>query len=288
MESCQNLVGMVRSAVHCHGRVVQIQQVARDTYRCRIECPEVARQIHPGQFFMLRDPRITDPLLGRPFALLDTYENADGQLAGIDFGFVVVGKMTKLMTSWAVGDSVELWGPLGNGFPIADARRLFLIGGGIGITPFRAVAQEALGLKNYSRIAGSPLKDVTVLYGARSREHLGFEDDFNLPGATTLISTDDGSCGHSGFVTQLLEQAYDSATPPDAIFCCGPEPMMAAVSKVAAPHGTPCWLSLETPMACGIGICFSCVTKVRMDDGNWDYRRTCVEGPVFLSDNLCL
>ncbi len=288
MEACQSLVGMVPTAVQKVGRVREVEQVARGTYRVRVECPELARQIIPGQFFMVRDPRVTDPLLGRPFALLDTYDDSAGQPAGIDFGFVTVGKMTNLMAQWSVGDPVELWGPLGNGFPVPDSRRLFLVAGGIGQTPFRAVAREALKLHSFGRNVTQPPSGVTLCYGARTKEHLAFLDWFQLPNLNVQISTDDGSFGRKGYVSQLLDAAYETDAPPEAIYCCGPEPMMAAVAKVAAQRGTPCWLSLETPMACGFGICFSCVTRVRMDDGSWDYRRTCVEGPIFEAEKLCL
>ena len=290
MESCPEMTGLVPSAVHLIGRVVEQEQLARDTYRVRVECPALARQIVPGQFFMVRDPRVCDPLLGRPFALLDVYADQSGQPAGVDFGYVSVGKMTRLMTSWTAGDPCEIWGPLGNGFPVPDGRRLFLVAGGIGQTPFRAVACEALGLHTYgtgSREIATRPSGLTLCYGARSKEHLAALDWFELPGLEVRIATDDGSAGHHGYVTELLKQAFASNEPPEAIYCCGPEPMMAAVAKIAEAQATACWLSLESPMACGFGICFSCVTKVRQDDGSWDYRRTCVEGPVFPAEKLC-
>ncbi|MEX2561178.1 MAG: dihydroorotate dehydrogenase electron transfer subunit, partial [Pirellulales bacterium] len=101
-----------------------------------------------------------------------------------------------------------------------------------------------------------------------------------------LTSTDDGSAGRPGLVTALLEEELSRGervqpgTRPHVV-CCGPEPMMAAVATIARRAGLPCQVSLETPMACGIGICFSCVAKVRDAQGGWDYRRTCVEGPIF-------
>lgn len=292
MTETHGMAGLVPTAAHLRGRVIEQEQLAKDTFRLRIECPGIARQIVPGQFFMIRDPRVTDPMLGRPFALLDVYCDAGGEPAGIDFGYLVVGKMTQLMTSWATGDEVELWGPLGNGFPTTDGKRLFLVAGGIGQTPFRAVAREALGFHRYGtgeRPAAVRPKSLTMCYGVRSQSYLAALDWFtHLDGLDVRIATDDGSYGHCGYVTDLLNQSYESAEPPEAIYCCGPEPMMVAVAKIAAARGTPCWLSLESPMACGFGICFSCVTKVRQDDGSWDYRRTCVEGPVFPADKLCL
>lgn len=291
MTECHGLAGLVPTAIQSTGKVVEHEQMARDTWRLRIECPEIARQILPGQFFMVRDPRMTDPMLGRPFALLDTWEDASGEPAGVDFGYLVVGKMTELMTSWRVGDECEIWGPLGNGFPLPEGvEKLALVAGGIGQTPFLAVAREALGLKTYgdpTRKLANPPKSVSLSYGVRSREFLAGLDLFEMAGLSVEIATDDGSSGHDGFVTELLVERM-AESPPDAIFCCGPEPMMSAVSVIAQASGVDCWLSLETPMACGFGICFSCVTPVRMDDGSWDYRRTCVEGPVFPAEALSL
>ena len=100
------------------------------------------------------------------------------------------------------------------------------------------------------------------------------------------IATDDGSSGHRGFVTELLQELLDETSPPAAVYCCGPEPLMHAVARLTDAANVPCWLSLETPMACGFGACFSCVTKVKQDDGSWDYRRVCVEGPVFPARQL--
>ena len=291
MEQCHGLAGIVPSAVQQTARIVEQEHLATDTLRIRIECPEIARQIVPGQFFMLRDPRVTDPMLGRPFALLDTWADATGQPMGVDFGYTAIGKMTNLMTTWRAGDSCEIWGPLGNGFPVADSARLFCVAGGIGQTPFLALAREALGLSSYGdppRAVVRQPESVTLCYGVRSKDYLAAVDLFRETGTDVRISTDDGSAGHHGFVTDLLSDAIVSDAAPDTVFCCGPEPMMAAVARICADSSIPCWLSLETPMACGFGICFSCVTPVRMDDGSTDYRRTCVEGPVFPAEKLCL
>src|SRR5207248_9084748 len=101
-------------------------------------------------------------------------------------------------------------------------------------------------------------------------------DDFRSAGATVHLASDDGSLGFHGFVTQLVEQHE----PPQQLVGCGPEPMLKALAALARRWQVPCLLSLETPMACGLGICFSCVTKVKTADG-WDYRRVCVDGPIF-------
>lgn len=288
--SSHAMPGMVTTARHQIVTVVEQEEMARDTYRLRLHCPDIARQILPGQFFMIRIPGRPDPLLGRPFALFDTYEE-QGEPVGLDFGYVVIGKMTNLMKSWKPGDEVELWGPLGNGFPKPGDGSLMMVAGGIGQTPFLAVAQEALGLKQYGhpqrKLVTLPDK-VTMCYGARSKDYLAGVDRFDLPGLEMKVSTDDGSEGHHGYVSDLLLQAIESGNAPDRVYCCGPEPMMKVVQTICEQHHISSWLSLETPMACGFGACFSCVTKVKEANGEWDYRRTCVEGPVFSGAELLL
>ena len=284
------LPGFVRTARQAIVPVVEQVQLARDTYRLRLEAPEAARLVIPGQFFMIRAPGVTEPLLGRPFALYDTWLDTSGAPAGIDIAYLVIGRMTALMTSWKRGDQVELWGPLGNGFPMATASRLVLVAGGIGNTPFPAVAREALGARRYGERKMARLlapERITFCYGVRTSEYFSGLDDFTALGIDVRLATDDGSRGRRGFVTALVEELLaEPATGATHIYCCGPEPMMHGVAQLAARHDVPCWLSLETPMACGFGACFSCVTRVKVPDGTWDYRRTCVEGPIFQAEQL--
>ncbi len=271
-------------------RVLSQRQLARDTYALALETPELAAAIVPGQFFMVRAADSVDPLLGRPFALYDTVMDGDRPI-GVEFGYTVVGKLTGLMPAWRPGELVEIWGPLGNGFPVPSAEHLMFVAGGIGQTPFLAVAREALGLRQYGRpprIVGRRPRKLTGCYGVRSIDYLAGRDDFALPGLELRLATDDGSHGHHGFVTDLLADALKSSDRPDCVYCCGPEPMMHAAARLCSAADVPCWLSLETPMACGFGACFSCVTPVRMENGDWDYRRTCIEGPVFPADRLVL
>ena len=278
------LPGLVPTALQQIATVVEHESMARNTWRIRLRCPNIARQILPGQFVMVRIPDRCDPLLGRPFALYDVYADGAGQPDCIEFGYVVVGKMTSLLESLVEGDRVELWGPLGNGFPIPPSGHLVIAAGGIGQTPFLAVIREALQRRVYGipgRVVAQTPSRITLCYGVRRVEYLAGVDAFRSEGIDVRIATDDGSAGHHGFVTDLLKPLFLAAEPPAVVYCCGPEPMMHAVSKMSVAANIPTWLSLETPMACGFGACFSCVTKIRQGDGTWDYRRVCVEGPVF-------
>ncbi len=299
--------------------VIENVPLARDTFRVRIACPELARRIVPGQFVMLRLAGCDDPLLGRPLALYDTVLSDGGEPIGIDIVYLVMGKMTSRLAQYRTGQMLDIWGPLGNGFSPhvgrisnpsdlgrignpsylepdsnpSSTHHLIMVAGGIGQTPFMAVAREHLGLRQYGdpprrvEIAGK----VTLCYGVRRAEYLAGVEDFRALGIDVRLSTDDGSAGRHGFVTELLrdvlkESAADVTGKHCRIVCCGPEKMMEAVAHIAREAAVPCQVSLETPMACGIGICFSCVTKVRQPGGDWDYRRTCVEGPVFDAEQI--
>lgn len=275
---------MTASAVHVmHAPVVECLRLARDTFRLRIACPEIASRIRPGQFVMLRLPRRTDPLLGRAFALYDT----DG--SHLDLVFLIVGKMTRLMARLTPGDEVEVWGPLGNGFPdYSGMEHLLIVAGGIGQTPFPALIRRVLGQHAYGGDAVKrEVEQVTVYYGVRTADLLAGVLDFEARGAAVQVTTDDGSAGFRGWVTDLLERDLASGrlSGRTQIVGCGPEPMLEALARLAQRFQLPCDLSLETPMACGIGICFGCAVKVATTEG-WDYRRTCVDGPVFRASAL--
>jgi len=264
--------------VHAAAPVRENVLLARQTYRIRLHCPELARAIRPGQFVMIRLPGHNDPLLGRPFALYDTVLDDAGQPIAIDVVYLVVGKLTGLLATVRPGDRVEVWGPLGNGFPdFHHLDHIALVAGGIGQTPFLAHVRDLLGTRGYGgRPPRRMAQRVSLYYGVRTADLAAGVEDFRAAGATVHLASDDGSLGFHGFVTQLLA----THQPPQHLVGCGPESMLRALAKLAERWGVPCHLSLETPMACGVGICFSCVTRVRTAEG-WDYRRVCVDGPIF-------
>jgi dihydroorotate dehydrogenase electron transfer subunit len=266
--------------------IVENVRLARDTYRVRFACPEMASRVLPGQFFMLRLTGYNDPLIGRALALYDTV--GDPNPWGIDLVYLVHGKLTSRLATFAPGQLLDVWGPLGNGFDPYPAEHVVMVAGGIGQTPFPALAQEYLGLRRYGHPPRSAprARKVTLCYGARSADYLAGVDDFQRLGVEIVLSTDDGTRGHHGLVTDLLERVLAHTQHSCRVACCGPERMMEAVSHIAQRTGVPCQVSLETPMACGVGICFSCVARIRDDQDGWDYKRTCVEGPIFASEKI--
>jgi dihydroorotate dehydrogenase electron transfer subunit len=259
--------------------IVDNRRIAKDTMRLRICVPEMARQVVPGQFFMIRNPGGNDPLIGRAFAIYDV-DLASGWL---DLVYLVKGKLTSSLVKLSAGQQIAVWGPLGNGFPPQPTEHLVMVAGGIGQTPFVALAKEALGQQAFrsGERANGYARRVSFCYGVRSADYLAGVEDFRRAGAEVHIATEDGSLGTPKLVTDILRDVLDASSEiAIRVVCCGPEPMMEAVAHIAAVRNIECQVSLETPMACGIGICFSCVAKIGAPD-DWDYKRTCVEGPVF-------
>lgn len=258
--------------------VIDNYRIAKDTMCLRVAAPPEMCAAKPGQFFMLRDLRSTDPLIGRAFALYD----CDPQSGWIEVAYLVKGKLTQSISRLSNAATVGMCGPLGNSFDDSPAEHLIMVAGGIGQTPFLCLTKEALGNQRFGDRSCGYAKRVSLCYGARTKDYLAGVDSFQKAGANVHIATEDGSIGPPQRVTAVLEELLqqESNLANTRIVCCGPEPMMEAVAKIAKKHQVQCQVSLETPMACGIGICFTCVAKVGCNE-DWDYKRTCVEGPIF-------
>jgi dihydroorotate dehydrogenase electron transfer subunit len=275
-------------------KIVDHRQVAEGMFRLRLACPDIAARAVPGQFVMVKLAGRDDPLLARPLAIYDTFsEQGSLSPAGFDLMYTVHGRFTRAIAGEPAGTPLAVWGPLGNGFSPPAVDHLVLVAGGIGQTALLALGKERLGVARYgSSERAVPLaKRVSFLWGARTAAAFGDVADFRQAGMDTHLATMDGTTGLHGTVVDLLNACLTSepataSRETVAVACCGPEAMMEAVSAWSEQRGIPCQVSLETPMACGIGICFTCVAAVRDPEGDWDYRRTCVEGPVFESRSL--
>ena len=294
------------SASCLSAEIVFNERIADGTWRIRVDCPALAAAATPGQFAMVRIPGRHDPLLGRPLAVYDTFPEGCGTAIAssadhgpaavryVDFIYAVHGRFTTALREIPAGHGLVLWGPLGNGFRIPPVDHLLLVAGGIGQTALLSLGLERLGRRTYGSAARKvpAAGRVTCCWGARHAGLFGGIDDYRAAGIEVHQATLDGSAGLRGTVVDLLDQVVgtarrlpgDSTTPGGGsmhVACCGPDPMMAAVARWSAERGLRCDVSLEAPMACGIGICFTCVARVRDGSGGWDYRRTCIEGPVF-------
>lgn len=233
--------------------------------------------------------------LRRPFSIAGRRTLADGKQE-IDIIHRVVGRGTRYLESLARDAEVSVLGPLGNGFVLPQNMDLaLLVGGGVGIPPMFYLAQavhaagkRAVGFVGAQRkdlvpLTISPCSPAPAADGSPVLNATEFADH----GFPTVISTDDGSLGYKGFVTgalaAFLEKSTQIARERTVVFCCGPTPMMKATAAVAHKYGVAAQVSLEQPMACGMGTCQSCVVRFYEDAASdeWRYKLTCTDGPVF-------
>jgi dihydroorotate dehydrogenase electron transfer subunit len=236
-------------------------------------------------------------LLRRPFSLAGRRDTADG--VELDIIHRVVGVGTDWLSKLKAGDSVNILGPLGNRFELPSADSLaLLVGGGVGIPPMLYLAEKLQGRKAVV-FAGALSKDL-LPFTLTGDSATGVEpqlqvSEFFRYGIPAIISTDDGSYGYRGFITQALDEFLNrSRSAPTMIYTCGPEGMMKRVAEIAAKYGLECQIAVERAMACGMGTCQSCCIKVKKADAdlpplagcNWAYRRACTDGPVFRAGDL--
>ena len=275
--------------IQLDAEIQQHELIAEETYRLRIPAPQIASSCVPGQFVMIRMTGTDAPLIGRALAIYDVVCDSNGNPTWIDLVYIRKGTFTKTLAASPLSTSVTVWGPLGNGFANRNCDRLLMAAGGIGQTPMLLLGREALGNQSFGRKSGWA-KEVELIYGARRKSLLAGLEDFRSADFGLTVCTDDGSMGEKKLVPDVLAERLDALPPETAVrvATCGPEIMMEKVAEICEQRGLDCQVSMETPMACGIGVCFSCVAQVRQDGPDqWDYKRTCVEGPIFDSRKIC-
>lgn len=236
----------------------------RDCFLLALKSPISLQEIKPGQFVNVEVKDVADRILRRPISIHDV----DLEKNILYIVVQKVGKATKKLSSVNKGEQLSIIFPLGNGFDI-EGKNPLLIGGGVGTAPLLLLAKE------FGRKEITP----TILIGARTNEQLFLTNRYNAVGNLS-ISTEDGSVGEKGLVTanSILNNDFD------VVYCCGPTPMMKAVSEWAKERNIKCYVSLENRMACGIGACLCCVNETK--DGH--NVCVCTEGPVFNSMDIKL
>jgi len=249
-------------------QIVSNRRITDDTWLMALRSPEIARAARPGQFVMIRVSPGLDPLLRRPFSICGVREDFCQVL------YRVVGKGTNLMTELREEEKLWVLGPLGKGFaePQGNRRRL-LVGGGIGMAP----------LVFLSQFHGE--KELAFMTGFRSAKDIILPQTISGKDTGLLIATDDGSQGHHGPVTDLLNDVLREKRGEVAVFACGPKPMLRRVAETTIPLKIPCQVSLEANMACGLGLCQGCAVQASAGSDR-SYLYVCKEGPVFDAEEI--
>jgi dihydroorotate dehydrogenase electron transfer subunit len=241
-------------------KVTASNQPMKGAHLLWLEAPQIANQAKPGQFVMVRCGESDEHPLRRPFSI---HQREGSRIALL---FNIVGGGTQWLAQRKSGDKLDLLGPLGNGFSISPgSKKLLMMAGGIGIAPMVFLIEEAVkrGL--------SP----TLLYGTASAAQLYT----NLPDVKVITTTEDGSVGKKGMITDLLPEFIEES---DQIFACGPLPMYRAMARIPELKYNPIQISLEVRMGCGLGVCYGCTVKTKNG-----LKQVCWDGPIFeLNDIL--
>ena len=264
--------------------VLSTRPCGDDAVLLRVRSESDPGPLRASRFYMLKRTDGASPLIPRPFSIY----RQDG--AELEFLVKVMGRGTRALAALREGEPLRLIGPLGNGWPAldGDGPPWVLVAGGVGSAPFYMAAEQALaGMDGRTPCRAD---DLTFLFGAATGGMLYDLDAFRALGIRVEVATDDGSAGLRGNVVQLLERLWSSGELPAEVrlLTCGPEPMMRAVEEAARERGLACWVSLETLMGCGVGICNGCPVPTRPDGplGAWPNAKCCVEGPVFSTEAI--
>jgi len=262
-------------------KILKHLRVGPDTHKLVLRAPRIARLIRPGQFLHVRCSDSNEPFLRRPFSVHRIIATSAQQRrkktndapGSIEILYRVIGKGTVCLSSKKAGSSIDIIGPLGNGFtmPHAGKSSALIVAGGMGVAPLVAL------LERLSRAAQA---DIYAFIGGCSKEHILCAEHFKRAGAKLFVATEDGSKGEKGLITDLLCRFLRGRRTADetTIYACGPQGMLKAVSQIARNNGIPCQVSLEAHMACGVGACLGCPVKVK---DRSVYKMVCKDGPVF-------
>lgn len=248
--------------------LVKKEELKPDILKFSVKAPSIVKDARPGNFIEIRVSDQMDPFLRRPISIY----HLDREKGILEFIFQIKGKGTEILAKKRVGESIDIIGPIGYGtFQYENYENIAIIGGGIGVFPLYELA----------KCAKEAQKKVTTYLGFRSESFVVLEEEFRKVSNELIITTDDGSYAKKGFAIQYLEEAIKTSKI-DAIYACGPLPMLKAVQKLAIEKEIPCQISLEEKMACGLGVCLGCAVKTAKSPKDApQYWHVCKAGPVF-------
>jgi dihydroorotate dehydrogenase electron transfer subunit len=259
--------------VQVRGTVLTVRRVDA-YYAMTVVAPGIAARFRPGQFVTLAvGGPATSMLLRRSFSIHDVRPDHGGT---VEFVFAVQGQGTQWLAERRSRDVVDITGPLGRPFPVPrDPVNCLLVGGGYGSAPLFALASRL-------RERGCT---VDFLLGAATGDRVFGALTARRTGRTATITTEDGSLGARGVVTDMMGQVIHEART-DVIYACGPMPMLRQVTLLARRYDIPVQVAVEEMMACGVGVCMTCVLPVVGSDGITRMVRSCVDGPVFRGEQV--
>ncbi len=275
-----------------HAQIAFNRSVSSTYRHLGFATPGFSRTVSPGQFVMVRPSLVGDPLLPRAFSIYRISQE-EGGAPVVEILYKVMGKGTQYLAQMDPGQAVEILGPLGNTFIVPETVEMaVLVAGGIGVPPIAALARALVQSRepraeSRDQTAGFGRSAIEVFLGGKTADDILCVEDFETMGANLHITTEDGSKGTRGLITDLLVPfLLGSRLSALHIFTCGPPGMLAAVARMAEERGIPCQTSVEANMACGFGACMGCAIEVRSKGPGPNYKLVCKDGPVFDSRDL--
>lgn len=275
--------------IQVNSNIISNKRLTENCWRMVLDAPQIASGVKPGQFIHIRIGGSNGPLFRRPLSVFRRVKLGD--TLGIEVIYKVVGRGTGLMTELRKGNQLDIIGPLGHGFEWhRDKSVKVLVAGGTGAACLFLLAEEISE-------AGLQLK---ILLGAETKASLILKKEFASLKGEVMVSTDDGTQGYHGFVTEMLDKALDERkiSSDCVVYSSGPEPMLKALAPICQKYHIPAQVSVERHMMCGIGACLACVCKVDknrisrhrdlesshiqfVSEKEFGYALVCKDGPVF-------
>ncbi|MFC1480627.1 dihydroorotate dehydrogenase electron transfer subunit [Candidatus Neomarinimicrobiota bacterium] len=255
-------------------KVIANGPLAKDIYQLELESEQISPAARPGQFVNILIGPTAQPLLRRPMSVAFVHGTRLGLI------YKLFGEGTRTMSSWTPGTEVDILGPLGNGWTVAESSIPVLIGGGVGIAPINFLHEELVNIE----------REHFLIMGARTAAEHFLEHN---PAAGIILTTDDGSLGLAGTVQAGLDRLLQTTSGSSiTIYTCGPPVMLAAMQSSALEGNIRCQLAVEEMMGCGFGICQGCCVQTRdngqaaADTYHIKFKLACIDGPVFWANEI--
>lgn len=248
-------------------KILSKKWLSEDVFQLSVQWTKEMGSIKAGQFFNIRSNEVGYPMLSRPISVSDFDETS------VEFTIKILGDGTKSLSKFAVGDDLSLMGPLGNGFELIHAKKILLVGGGIGIAPLKKLCTEGIFKDS----------EVDIILGYRDEPYM--LDDFKTHANQMVVVSENIESYRKGYVTEPLKE-FLKESHYDMVYSCGPQMMLKNVSRLLNENGVKGQILMEEKMACGIGACRVCTCKIKDETKGFSHKRMCKDGPMFYADEV--
>jgi len=256
--------------------IVSKEKLSQEIFRLTLLSPYISQKVKPGNFVHIKVNPNPYPLLRRAFSV----HYVDKQKGCFEILFKVVGRGTRILSEKSPGDMLDILGPIGNNFSFPQKKEtVMLVAGGMGIAPLWFLFTKLIKKTDHEKLM--------FFLGVKTQKELLYYEKLKNLGTNLKVTTDDGSFGTKGLVTEVFLKEIKKRKkeiPKLIVYSCGPPEMLKKMSEISKRYTLSCQISLEGHMPCGVGTCWGCVVKLE----NGRYKRVCIDGPVFDAREISL